>query len=105
MKLLKVAAIAAIVFSGSALAGVVPQYGGGGNGADVGQGSDDSSIDLTQRGFGNSATLDQWNGKNSEMTVKQFGGGNGAAVDQTASNSSVNVTQVGFGNNATAHQY
>ncbi|EGM3937694.1 TPA: curlin, partial [Shigella flexneri 5a str. M90T] len=28
MKLLKVAAI---VFSGSALAGVVPQYGGGGN--------------------------------------------------------------------------
>ncbi|ENJ9157327.1 curlin, partial [Shigella flexneri] len=36
---------------------------GGGNGADVGQGSDDSSIDLTQRGFGNSATLDQWNGK------------------------------------------
>ncbi|SUJ87409.1 cryptic curlin major subunit [Shigella flexneri] len=40
---------------------------GGGNGADVGQGSDDSSIDLTQRGFGNSATLDQWNGKNSEM--------------------------------------
>ena len=80
-------------------------FDGGGNGADVGQGSDDSSIDLTQRGFGNSATLDQWNGKNSEMTVKQFGGGNGAAVDQTASNSSVNVTQVGFGNNATAHQY
>ncbi|EFA3994129.1 major curlin subunit CsgA [Escherichia coli] len=104
MKLLKVAAIAAIVFSGSALAGVVPQHGGG-NGADVGQGSDDSSIDLTQRGFGNSATLDQWNGKDSTMTVKQFGGGNGAAVDQTASNSSVNVTQVGFGNNATAHQY
>ncbi|HDQ5709988.1 TPA: curlin, partial [Shigella flexneri] len=31
MKLLKVAAIAAIVFSGSALVGVVPQYGGGGN--------------------------------------------------------------------------
>ena len=58
---------------------------GGGNGADVGQGSDDSSIDLTQRGFGNSATLDQWNGKDSTMTVKQFGGGNGAAVDQTAS--------------------
>ncbi|MBE1152425.1 curlin, partial [Escherichia coli] len=56
-------------------------------------------------GFGNSATLDQWNGKDSTMTVKQFGGGNGAAVDQTASNSSVNVTQVGFGNNATAHQY
>lgn len=32
MKLLKVAAIAAIVFSGSALAGVVPQYGGGNHG-------------------------------------------------------------------------
>ncbi len=86
------------------LISVITQHGGG-NGADVGQGSDDSSIDLPQRGFGNSATLDQWNGKDSHMTVKQFGGGNGAAVDQTASNSTVNVTQVGFGNNATAHQY
>ncbi|MWP35947.1 curlin, partial [Escherichia coli] len=78
---------------------------GGGNGADVGQGSDDSSIDLLQKGFGNSATIDQWNSKDSVINVKQFGGGNGAAVDQTASGSTVTVHQVGFGNNATAHQY
>ena len=48
-------------------------------------------VSYTHLGFGNSATLDQWNGKDSTMTVKQFGGGNGAAVDQTASNSSVNA--------------
>ncbi|OAT37575.1 CsgA family major curlin subunit [Enterobacter soli ATCC BAA-2102] len=78
---------------------------GGGNGADVGQGSDDSTISLTQNGFGNSATLDQWNSKDSTMTVSQYGGLNGASVDQTASNSSVSVTQVGIGNHVSAHQY
>ena len=45
MKLLKVAAIAAIVFSGSALAGVVPQYGGGGNHGGGGNNSGPNSID------------------------------------------------------------
>ena len=46
MKLLKVAAIAAIVFSGSALAGVVPQYGGGGNHG----GGGNNSVSVYQRG-------------------------------------------------------
>ncbi len=55
------------------------------------EGSDDSSIDLLQKGFGNSATIDQWNSKDSVINVKQFGGGNGAAVDQTASGSTVTV--------------
>ncbi len=57
-------------------------------------GSDDSSIDLLQKGFGNSATIDQWNSKDSVINVKQFGGGNGAAVDQTASGSTVTVHQL-----------
>ncbi|MBB9451463.1 hypothetical protein FSJ62_023545, partial [Escherichia coli] len=60
MKLLKVAAIAAIVFSGSALAGVVPQYGGGGN----------------HGGGGNNS------GPNSELNIYQYGGGNSALVNR-----------------------
>ncbi|TGE11524.1 hypothetical protein C9F07_05920, partial [Salmonella enterica subsp. enterica serovar Poona] len=34
---------------------------GYGNGADVGQGADNSTIELTQNGFRNNATIDQWN--------------------------------------------
>lgn len=36
----------------------IKQYGHG-NGADVGQGADNSGIDLTQNGYRNSATIDQ----------------------------------------------
>lgn len=78
---------------------------GYGNGADVGQGADNSTIELTQNGFRNNATIDQWNAKNSDITVGQYGGNNAALVNQTASDSSVMVRQVGFGNNATANQY
>ena len=49
MKLLKVAAIAAIVFSGSALAGVVPQYGGGGG--NHGGGGNNSCLLYTSNDF------------------------------------------------------
>lgn len=56
---LKVAAIAAIVFSGSALAGVVPQYGGGGG---------------NHGGGGNNS------GPNSELNIYQYGGGNSALL-------------------------
>ena len=127
MKLFKVAVIAAIVVSGSAFAGAVPQFGGGhgggwgggnngpdstlsiyqygggnsalalrrrtpeilnwplparggGNGADVGQGRW-QFYRSAAKGFGNSATIDQWNSKDSVINVKQFGGGNGAAVE------------------------
>ncbi len=58
MKLLKVVAIAAIVFSGSALAGSIPQYGGGGN----------------HGGGGNNS------GPNSELNIYQYGGGNSAVA-------------------------
>ncbi|WJD48166.1 MULTISPECIES: curli major subunit CsgA [unclassified Enterobacter] len=145
MKFIKVAVVAAIVVSGSAFAGSIPQYGHGGhnsgpnselgifqygstnaalalqtdardssltitqngtgNGADVGQGSDDSTIELTQTGSRNNATIDQWNSRDSEINVNQHGVLNGALVNQTASNSFVEVRQVGFGNNATANQY
>lgn len=145
MKFIKVAVLAAIVVSGSAFAGSIPQYGHGGstsgpnsqlgifqygssnsavalqtdardsslkitqsghsNGADVGQGSDDSTIILSQNGSRNSATLDQWNSRDSDMNVSQYGVGNGALVNQTASQSFVQVQQVGYGNNATANQY
>ncbi|SQJ24063.1 major curlin subunit [Salmonella enterica subsp. enterica] len=58
---------------------------GYGNGADVGQGADNSTIELTQNGFRNNATIDQWNAKNSDITVGQYGGNNAALVNQTAS--------------------
>ena len=81
MKLLKVAAIAAIVFSGSALAGVVPQYGGGGG---------------NHGGGGNNS------GPNSELNIYQYGGGNSAlALQADARNSDLTITmvagKVGFG--------
>ncbi|VFS70810.1 major curlin subunit [Salmonella enterica subsp. diarizonae] len=69
------------------------------------RGADNSTIELTQNGFRNNATIDQWNAKNSDITVGQYGGNNAALVNQTASDSSVMVRQVGFGNNATANQY
>ncbi len=60
------------VFSGSALAGVVPQYGGGGN----------------HGGGGNNS------GPNSELNIYQYGGGNSALALQTdARNSDLTITQ------------
>lgn len=149
MKLLKVAVIAAIVVSGSAMAGSVPQWGGPGgnhgnnngpdekltvyqyggnnlvnslqsdardstidvrqhgfgNTADLSQGADDSTIDLNQRGFGNSATVSQWTGKNLSVDVSQSGGRNAVDIRQTANGSEANITQVGFGNRVNAGQY
>ncbi|CCK18169.1 Major curlin subunit precursor CsgA [Cronobacter universalis NCTC 9529] len=75
------------------------------NGADVGQGSDDSKILLNQNGFANNSTIDQWNGHDSGVTVNQNGVQNGALVNQTASGSQVYVTQTGYGNHASASQY
>ncbi|NWC66201.1 major curlin subunit CsgA, partial [Cedecea sp. P7760] len=75
------------------------------NGAKVGQGSDSSDIKLLQDGYGNNATISQWNGKNAQIDVQQFGTNNGAVVNQTASSSLVSVTQFGNGNHATASQY
>ncbi|MGL5605602.1 MAG: curli major subunit CsgA, partial [Plesiomonas sp.] len=78
---------------------------GHGNGANVGQGADDSTISLKQTGFQNSADINQWNAKNADISVTQFGGRNGAVVNQTASDSNVLIQQVGYGNNATANQH
>ena len=85
MKLLKVAAIAAIVFSGSALAGAIPQYGGGGGGNHGGGGNNsgpNSELNIYQYGGGNSAVALQADARNSDLTITQHGGGNGADVGQ-----------------------
>ncbi|EIG1528840.1 TPA: curlin major subunit CsgA, partial [Escherichia coli] len=93
MKLLKVAAIAAIVFSGSALAGVVPQYGGGGNHGGGGNNSGpNSELNIYQYGGGNSALALQADARNSDLTITQHGGGNGADVGQGSDDSSIDLT-------------
>ncbi|MBW2819723.1 curlin major subunit CsgA, partial [Escherichia coli] len=99
MKLLKVAAIAAIVFSGSALAGVVPQYGGGGgnHGGGGNNSGPNSELNIYQYGGGNSALALQADARNSDLTITQHGGGNGADVGQGSDDSSIDLTQRGFG--------
>ncbi|RJL04458.1 hypothetical protein D5066_01850 [Enterobacter chuandaensis] len=85
MKFIKVAALAAIVVSGSAMAGMINQ-GGWGHGHGHGQGG--------------------YSGPNSTLNIYQNGGGNSALALQTdARNSVLNISQIGFGNHATAHQY
>ncbi|EFW4098823.1 curlin, partial [Shigella sonnei] len=69
MKLLKVAAIAAIVFSGSALAGVVPQYGGGNHGGGGNNSGPNSELNIYQYGGGNSALVLQTDARNSDLTI------------------------------------
>lgn len=70
MKLLKVVAI---VVSCSAMAGVAPQWGGGGNSS-----SSDSMLSIYQYGSAN-ATL-QSDVRKSETSITQSGYGNGADV-------------------------
>ncbi|EBP9896595.1 curlin major subunit CsgA [Salmonella enterica subsp. enterica serovar Sandiego] len=100
MKLLKVAAFAAIVVSGSALAGVVPQWGGGGNSS-----GPDSTLSIYQYGSANAALALQSDARKSETTITQSGYGNGADVGQGTDNSTIELTQNGFRNNATIDQW
>lgn len=107
MKLFKVAAIAAIVFSGSVLAGTVPQFGGGG-GHNPGNGNNNgpnSELNIYQYGGGNSAVALQTDAKNSDLTITQHGGGNGADVGQGSDDNSIDLLQRGFGNSATLDQW
>lgn len=99
MKLLKVAAFAAIVVSGSALAGVVPQWGGGNSSGP------DSTLSIYQYGSANAALALQSDARKSETTISQSGYGNGADVGQGADNSTIELTQNGFRNNATIDQW
>lgn len=105
MKLLKVAAFAAIVVSGSALAGVVPQWGGnhhGGGGSNYGP---DSSMSIYQFGSSNVANALQSDARKSDVTITQHGHGNGANVGQGADDSTISLKQTGFQNSADINQW
>ncbi|AKE58577.1 curli major subunit CsgA [Citrobacter farmeri] len=103
MKLLQVAAFAAIVVSGSALAGSVSQWGGG---SDHGSSSGpDSNLSIYQFGTNNAALALQSDARKSDTTITQHGYGNGADVGQGADNSTIDLTQKGFKNNATIDQW
>lgn len=94
MKLFKVAVIAAIVVSGSAFAGAVPQFGGGhGGGWGGGNNGPDSTLSIYQYGGGNSALALQTDARDSELTITQHGGGNGADVGQGSDDSSIDLLQ------------
>ena len=104
MKLLKVAAFAAIVVSGSALAGVVPQWGGNHHGGGSKYGPD-SSLSIFQYGSNNAANALQSDARKSDVTITQQGRGNGAVVGQGADDSTISLKQTGFQNNATIDQW
>lgn len=95
MKLLKVAAFAAIVVSGSALAGVVPQWGGNHHGGGSNYGPD-SSLSIYQYGSNNAANALQSDARKSDVTITQQGRGNGAVVGQGADDSTISLKQTGF---------
>jgi major curlin subunit len=102
MKFIKVAALAAIVVSGSAMAGMIDQGGWGHGGHDNGP---NSTMNIYQYGGGNSAVALQTDARNSSLTIRQSGGGNGADVGQGSDDSTINLTQNGFGNSATLDQW
>ncbi|OUE56471.1 curli major subunit CsgA [Citrobacter amalonaticus] len=96
MKLLQVAAFAAIVVSGSALAGSVPQWSSSGP---------ESTLSIYQSGVNNAALALQSDARKSDTTIHQNGFGNGADVGQGSDNSTIDLTQNGFKNNATIDQW
>ena len=104
MKFIKVAALAAIVVSGSAMAGMINQGGWGHGHGHGGYGGPNSTLNIYQNGGGNSALALQTDARNSVLNISQTGGGNGADVGQGSDDSSINLTQNGFGNSATLDQ-
>ena len=71
MKFIKVAVLAAIVVSGSAMAGMIDQGGWGHGGHDNGP---NSTMSIYQYGGGNSAVALQTDARNSSLTIRQSGG-------------------------------
>lgn len=112
MKLIKLAAVCAIVVSGSAFA-VLPQFvsetvkiyqNGGLNGADVDQNhAFGSLVDIKQDGVKNFADVYQ-SGNKSDLKIDQKHYDNYAKVDQTADFADVNVKQSGWKNVAIVNQ-
>ncbi|WP_435947850.1 curli major subunit CsgA [Dryocola sp. BD586] len=118
MNLFKVAALAAVVISGSAMAGHYPQNSQGheslsiyqegvNNVALADQGSSpDASIDIKSFGYNNYVKANQSGASDSDTFVVQSQGGKNTAITtQTADNSTIAVTQVGWGNYANAYQH
>jgi major curlin subunit len=103
MKLLKVAVIAAIVASGSAMAGSIPQWGNnhGGSNNNVSP----ESLTVYQYGGRNNVDALQSDARGSEINVTQSGFGNDADLSQGADKSEINLTQKGHGNEATISQW
>ncbi|WP_333850125.1 curli major subunit CsgA [Leclercia sp.] len=104
MKLLKVAVIAAIVVSGSAMAGSIPQWGNnhGGNGNNN---VSPETLTVYQYGGRNNVDALQSDARGSEITVTQSGFGNDADLSQGADSSSIDLNQRGQGNSATISQW
>jgi major curlin subunit len=88
MKFIKVAALAAIVVSGSAMAGLINQ-GGWGHHGHGGYGGPNSTMNIYQSGGGNSAVALQTDARNSTLNISQTGGGNGADVGQGSDDSTI----------------
>ncbi|MCT4704286.1 curlin [Enterobacteriaceae bacterium H20N1] len=119
MNLFKVAALAALVVSGGALAGHFPVHNSQGNEtlsiyqegvnnvalADQGS-SPDAVIDIKSYGYNNYVKSNQSGASDSDTFVVQSQGGKNTAItNQTADNSTISVTQVGWGNYANAYQH
>lgn len=96
MNFFKIAALAAVVVSGSAMA-VFPQF--------PNHNGPDSTMKVYQQGAGNNVNALQADARDSLVDVKQYGVSNGASIGQGADDSSITLLQDGFGNNATIGQW
>lgn len=93
MKFFKVAALAAMVVSGSALAAPFHQYG------------EDSSLKIYQYGTSNHANALQSDAYHSTTEIKQRGGNHNAETGQGSDNSYIKLTQNGYAQNASIDQW
>ncbi|BCG09966.1 MULTISPECIES: curli major subunit CsgA [Buttiauxella] len=104
MNFFKIAAIAVVVVSSSAMASGLqfpwnPGHGGGNNNGP------ESEMKVYQHGANNNVTALQADAKKSTVDIKQYGVGNGADVGQGADNASIDLLQKGSNNNATIDQW
>lgn len=93
MKFFKVAALAAMVVSGSALAAPFHQYG------------EDSSLKIYQYGTSNNANALQSDAYHSTTEIKQRGSNHVADTGQGSDNSFIKLTQNGHGQTASIDQW
>ena len=105
MNFFKIAAVVAVVVSGSAMASVVPQFGGhGGHGGNNNTGPE-STLKVYQQGVGNSVTALQADARESTVDITQRGSRNGADVGQGADDATITLLQSGTANQAVIDQW